>query len=70
MMALRSTPSSRVKFVSAPVGRADLDVGDGKVGGVHFVAFAQQHGALDFVLQLADVARPVKGGQPLDGVRA
>ena len=70
MMALRSTPSSRVKFVSFPpsVG-AGPDVGDGKVGGFHLVAFAQQHGALDFVLQLADVARPVKRGKPLNGFR-
>ena len=34
------------------------------------VAFAQQHGALHFVLQLAHVAGPVEAGQPLDGRRA
>ena len=51
------------------VGRADFGVGDGKIGDVHFVAFVQEDGALDFILQLADVARPVKGGEPLNRCR-
>ena len=44
-----------------------FDVGDGKHGHIDFVALVQEHGALDFVLQLSDVARPLKPGQPFDG---
>src|ERR1017187_2773728 len=51
------------------VGRADFGVGDGKISSVHFVAFVQEDGPLDFILQLSNVARPVKGGEPLNRCR-
>ena len=51
------------------VSRANLGVGDGKIGNVHFVAFVQENGTLDFILQLANVARSVKGGDPLNRCR-
>src|ERR1043166_8003578 len=38
---------------------ADLGVGDGEVIDVHHFAFAHEHGALDLVLQLTHVARPI-----------
>src|SRR6266404_509567 len=43
--------------------------GDGEIGGVHFIAFRQEDGALNLILQLADVARPIERGQPLDRAR-
>lgn len=51
------------------VGRADFGVGDRKIGNVHFVPFVQEDGPLDFILQLSNVARPVKGGEPLNRCR-
>ena len=57
---------ARVVFLA----RNALDVGVmDRSDDVHFIAFAQQHGALDFVLQLAHVARPVEAGEPFDGLR-
>src|ERR1700728_219195 len=49
--------------------RDELDVADGKVGDIDFRAFGQEDGALDFVLQLADVAGPFKTGQTFNGLR-
>src|SRR5665213_680720 len=51
------------------LGRNELDVADGKIGDVDFRAFGEQHGALDLVLQLADVAGPFKAREPFDGLR-
>ena len=49
--------------------RSAFGVGDGKISHVHFVAFVQEDGTLDFILQLSNVARPVKCGEPLNRCR-
>jgi len=41
--------------------------GDGQISTIHNLAFAQEHRALHFVLQLADVARPVELPQQFGG---
>ena len=68
-MALRSTPSSRVKLVSVPSAEPTLALVTERSAMSTSCAFVQKDGPLDFILQLSNVARPVKGGEPLNRCR-
>src|SRR5437867_1876846 len=38
-----------------------------KIRGIDFLAFGEKNGALNLVLQLPDISRPIESGEPFDG---